>query len=53
MQTWNVTELDSLPGYKCIQKSKHQNFESRNVHSFTACSFEHTARQDHATQLNQ
>ncbi len=38
---------------KDVQKSKHQDFESRNVYKFAACSFKHAARQDHVTQLSQ
>ena len=53
MQTWNITESDSASRCKDVQKSKHQDSESRNVHKFTACSFDHAARQDHVTQLSQ
>ncbi len=53
MQTWNTTESDSALCCKDVQKSKHQDSESRNVHKFAACSFEHAARQDHVTQLSQ
>ena len=53
MQTWNITESDSASRCRSIQKSKHQDFESRNVHKLAACSSEHAARQDHITQLNQ
>ncbi len=53
MQTWNIIESDSASCCKNVQKSKHQDSESRNVHKFTACSFEHTAKQDYITQLNQ
>jgi len=38
---------------KDVQKSKHQDSESRNVHKLAACSSEHAARQDHVMQLNQ
>ncbi len=53
MQTWNTIELDSASRCKDIQKSKHQDSESRNVYKFATCSFKHAARQDHITQLNQ
>ncbi len=53
MQTWNITESDSASRCKNVQKSKHQDFESKNVHKFTACSSEHAARQDHVTQSSQ
>ncbi len=53
MQTWNTTESDSASCCKNIQKSKHQDFESKNVYKLAACSYEHAARQDHVTQLNQ
>ncbi len=49
MQTWNITESNSASCCKNIQKSKHQDFESRNVHKLAACSFEHAAEQDHVT----
>ena len=52
MQTWNTTESDFASRCKSVQKSKHQDFESRNVHKLVACSFEHAARQDHVTQLS-
>ncbi len=44
MQIWNITESDSASHCKNVQKSKHQNFESRNVYKLTACLFEHAAR---------
>ena len=50
MQTWNTTESDSASRCRNVQKSKHQDSESRNVHKFAACSFEHAARQDHIMQ---
>ena len=53
MQTWNITESDSVSRCKDVQKSKHWDSESRNVHKFAAYSFEHAARQDHVTQLSQ
>ena len=53
MQTWNTTESDSVSRCKNVQKSKHQDSESRNVHKFAAYSSEHAARQDHVTQLSQ
>jgi len=53
MQTSNTTESDSVSRCRNVQKSKHRDFESRNVHKLAACSFEHAARQDHVTQLNQ
>ncbi len=53
MQTWNIIESDSASHCKNIQKSKHWNSESKNVHKFAACSFEYAARQIHVTQLNQ
>ncbi len=53
MQTWNIIESDFVSRCKNIQKSKHQDSESRNVHKLAACSFEHVIRQDHVTQLNQ
>jgi hypothetical protein len=53
MQTWNVTKLSFASHCKSIQKSKHWNFKSRNVHKFATCLFEHAAKQDHGTQLNQ
>ena len=53
MQTWNITKSDSVSCCKDVQKSKHRDFESRNVHKFAACSSEHAARQDHVTQLSQ
>ncbi len=53
MQTWNTTESDSASRCKDVQKSKHQDSESKNVHKLAACSFEHAARQDHITQLSQ
>ncbi len=49
MQTWNITESDFASRCKDVQKSKHWNSESRNVHKFIACSFEHAARQNHIT----
>ncbi len=52
MQTWNTTESDSASHHKNVQKNKHQDFESKNIHKFAACSFEHTTRQDHVMQLN-
>ena len=52
MQTWNITESDSASCCKNIQKSKHWDSESKNVHKFAVCSSEHAARQDHVTQLN-
>ncbi len=36
-----------------IQKSKHQDAESKNVHKLAACSSEHAAKQDHVTQSSQ
>ena len=53
MQTWNITELDFASCCKDIQKSKHWDFESKNVHKLAACSSEYAARQNHVTQLNQ
>ncbi len=53
MQTQNTTESDFTSRHKNVQKSKHQDSESRNVHKLTACLFEHAARQSHVTQLNQ
>ncbi len=53
MQTWNTTESDSVSRHRNVQKSKHQDFESRNVHKLAACSSEHAAKQDHVTQLSQ
>ncbi len=53
MQTWNITESDFASRCKDVQKSKHQDFESRNVYKLTACSSEHAARQDHITQSSQ
>ncbi len=53
MQTWNTTKSDSASRCKDVQKSKHWDFESRNVHKLAACSFEHAARQDHVTQSSQ
>ncbi len=50
MQTWNTTESDSASRCRNVQKSKHQDSESRNVHKFAACLFEHAARQDHIMQ---
>ncbi len=52
-QTWNITELDSASHCRSVQKSKHQDSESRNIHKFVACSSEHAARQDHVTQSSQ
>ncbi len=52
MQAWNTIESDSASHCKDVQKSKHQDSESRNVHKLAACSFEHAARQDHVTQLS-
>ncbi len=52
-QTWNITESDSALHCKNVQKSKHWDSESRNVHKLAACSSEHAARQDHVTQLSQ
>ncbi len=53
MQTWNITESDSVSRCKDVQKSKHWDSESRNIHKLAACSFEHAARQDHVTQSSQ
>ncbi len=53
IQTWNITELNSASHCKNVQKSKHQDFESRNVHKLIACLSEHAARQDRVMQLNQ
>ncbi len=53
MQTWNITESDSASRCKSIQKSKHWDSESRNVHKFAAYLSEHAARQDHVMQLSQ
>ncbi len=53
MQTWNTIESDSASCCRNVQKSKHQDSESKNVYKLAACSFEHAARQDHITQLNQ
>ncbi len=53
MQTWNTTESDSASRHKDVQKNKHRDSESRNVHKLAACSFEHAAEQDHVTQLSQ
>ncbi len=53
MQTWNITESDFASRCKNVQKSKHWDSESRNVHKLAACSSEHAARQDHVTQLSQ
>ncbi len=50
MQAWNTIELDSASHCKDVQKSKHQDSESRNVYKLAACSSEHAARQDHVTQ---
>jgi len=52
-QTWNITESDSASRHKNVQKSKHRDSESRNVHKFAACLSEHAAKQDHITQLSQ
>jgi len=52
-QTWNTIESDSVSHYKNVQKNKHWDSESRNVHKLAACSSEHAARQDHVTQLSQ
>ncbi len=53
MQTWNTTESDSASRHKNVQKSKHWDSKSRNVHKLAAYLSEHAARQDHITQLNQ
>ncbi len=53
MQTWNITELNFASRRKDIQKSKHWDSESRNVHKLAAYSFEHVAKQDHVMQLSQ
>ncbi len=53
MQTWNTTESDFASCCKDVQKSKHWDSESKNVHKLTACSSEHAAKQDHVTQLSQ
>ncbi len=52
MQTWNITESDFVSCCRNVQKSKHQDSESRNVHKLAACLFEHVARQDHVMQLS-
>ncbi len=52
MQIWNITESDFMLCCKNIQKSKHWDSESKNVHKLAACSFKHAAKQDHVTQLN-
>ncbi len=53
MQTWVVTESDFASRHRDVQKNKHQNFESRNIHKLVAYSSEHAARQDHVTQSSQ
>ncbi len=52
MQTWNIIKSDSVSCCKNVQKSKHWDFESRNVYKLVACSFEHAAKQDHVMQLS-
>ena len=53
MQTWNTTKSDFASCCKNIQKNKHRDSESRNVHKFAACLSEHAAKQNHVTQLSQ
>ncbi len=53
MQTWNITKSNFVSCCKDVQKSKHQDSESKNVYKFAACSFEYAARQNHIMQLNQ
>ncbi len=53
MQIKNTLESDSASRSRSIQKSKHWNFEGRNVHKLITCSFEHAIKQDHAMQLSQ
>ncbi len=51
-QAWNTTESGPASRRRDVQKSKHRDPGSRNVHKLAACSSEHAARQDHVTQSN-
>ncbi len=52
MQIKNTSESNSVSRNRSVQKSKHWNFENRNIHKLITCSFKHVIKQDYATQLN-